>query len=433
MSITTLLLVLLGSACVGLGLWAWRERGRASDLNRQLHEAEQAVQTRDAEIVGLRVQVSAAKDKQDYLERHFQQTQQQLRETFSTLAGDALKASNEQFLQLAQEKFKGVLGEANKDLDARKTAVETLVKPLTEKLQSFDQNVKELEQHRTEAYAGLKQQLGAMTEDQRRLKQETANLVQALRRPDVRGRWGEMQLKRVAELAGMVPYCDFQEQFTTTDGADNALRPDMIVRLPADRTIVVDAKTPLDAYLSALECTDPTEQEQHLKRHVQQIEAKVSQLASKPYAQQFERSIDFVVLFIPGESFLHAAVSARPDLLEKAMEKNVVIATPSTLVALLRAVAAGWREEKIAQEAQRIGELGKELHERLVVAMTRMQKLGGELGSAVTAYNDYVGSINSRVLVSARKLEDLAAKSAKSLPEELPTIDQTVREVVPRE
>ncbi|MCC7205229.1 MAG: DNA recombination protein RmuC [Phycisphaeraceae bacterium] len=433
MSITALLLVLLASACIALALWAWRQRTLAADLTRQLRESEQAVQTRDAEIAGLRAQTSAAKEKQDYLERHFQQTQQQLRETFTALAGDALKASNEQFLQLAQEKFKSVLSQANQDLDVRKTAVETLVKPLTEKLQTFDQNIKQLEQHRTEAYAGLKQQLGAMTEDQRRLKQETANLVQALRRPDVRGRWGEMQLKRVAELAGMVPYCDFQEQFTTTDGADNALRPDLIVRLPADRTIVVDAKTPLDAYLSALECTDPDQQKQHLARHVQQIEAKVTQLASKPYAQQFDRSIDFVVLFIPGESFLHAAVNARPDLLEKAMEKNVVIATPSTLIALLRAVAAGWREEKIAQQAQQIGDLGKELHERLVIAINHLQKLRGGLGSAVAAYNDYVGSINSRVLVSAHKLEDLAAKSAKSLPDELPTIDQTIREAVSRE
>lgn len=369
-------------------------------------------------------ELAVAKERLDGAEKRFAEMKQsldeasaaaekRLREAFQSLAGDALKVSNEQFLQLASEKLKQERTEADKQLELRKKEVEALVKPISDTLKTYNESLKAIEAARGEAYGSLRQQLTQMVSDQQMLRRETGNLVKALRRPDVRGRWGEVQLRRVAELAGMIDNCDFTEQEATA--GDAALRPDMIVKLPNDRSIVVDAKTPIDAYLSALEAVDDAQRETQMERHAAQVQQKVDALSAKQYWSQFSRSPDFVVLFIPGESFLYAAVQVRPDLMERAMERNVVIATPSTLIALLKAVAQGWREEKVAEHAEQVARLGRELHERLCVALDNVQKLGNALESSVKNYNALVGSIELRVLPSARKFEELGVESAKEL------------------
>lgn len=340
------------------------------------------------------------------------QADKRLREAFQSLAGDALKVSNEQFLQLATERLSKERADAQAQLELRKKEVEALVKPITETLGKYNESLAAVEKARGEAYGSLKQQVTQMLSDQQLLRRETGNLVKALHRPDVRGRWGEVQLRRVAELAGMIANCDFFEQHT---GADSALRPDMVVRLPSERVIVVDAKTPIDAYLSALEASDAAEREVLMEKHAAQVQQKVDSLSAKQYSSQFPRDPEFVVLFIPGESFLYAAVQVRPDLIEKAMEKRIVIATPSTLIALLKAVAQGWREERVAENAERVAKLGRELHERLCTAMENLQSLGKALESSVRQYNAFIGSMEGRVLPAARKFEELGT-STKALP-----------------
>ncbi len=356
------------------------------------------------------------------------QAQQQMLNTFKATAGDALQQSNEQFLQLANQHFETQQADAAKSLEQRKQAIEHLVKPLKETLDKYNTAVVDVEKSRKEAYGSLRTQLSTLVEDQRALRDETSNLVNALRRPEVRGRWGEIQLRRVVELAGMIERCDFDEQVSVTS-ADQTTRPDMVVRLPNDRTIVVDAKTPLDAYLNSIEAGDEDQRRTFLESHVSQITRKVQDLSAKGYAQQFARSPEFVVLFIPGEPFLYAAVQIKPTLIEDAMARNVIIATPSTLISLLKAVAAGWREQKLAVNAQRISELGAELHARLRTATEHLSKVGRSLDSTIRAYNEFVGSLETRVMVSARKLEEMGAKSAKSLPDTIEPLDALPRDV----
>jgi DNA recombination protein RmuC len=354
---------------------------------------------------------------------------QQMSDTFKALAGDALKQSSEQFLHLADQRLQNQQNTASQDLDQRKKAIEQLVKPLKETLDKYNTAVHDVEKSRIEAYGSLRTQLGALVEDQRTLRDETANLVKALRRPEVRGRWGEIQLKRVVELAGMIDRCDFDEQVTiTADGQTQ--RPDMVINLPNNRTIVIDAKTPLDAYLNSIEAKDEDQQRTFLETHAQQIMRKVNDLSTKGYIEQFHRSPEFVVLFIPGEPFLYAAVQVRPDLIEAAMAKNVIIATPSTLISLLKAVAAGWREQKLAENAQLISEAGAELHLRLCTAIKHLADVGNSLTSTTNAYNRFVGSFESRVMVQARKFEELgAAANTKQLPDTIEPVEKLPRDV----
>jgi len=335
-----------------------------------------------------------------------------LDDKFKSLAQEVLNQTNERFFQLANEKFKGEQKTAAAALEQRKAAIEALLKPIRESLDKHAKAVTDIEKSREGAYHGLRQQLTSMLEDQKALRGETANLVKALRRPDVRGRWGEMQLRRVAELAGMIDHCDFTEQEALSGG----LRPDMVVHLPAQRQIVVDAKTPIDAYLSALEASDDTAREEQFTRYVRHVKDKVEELASKAYQAELPRPVDFVVLFIPGESFLQAALQRDAELLERAFNRGVVIATPSTLIALLKAVAAGWREQQVAENARHIADLGQELHKRLGTAIEHLGRLGNAIDSAVSQYNKLVGSIESSVLPQTRRFEDLGARSQKELP-----------------
>jgi len=395
------------------GIWRTQRDHLRDDHNRLVTERDQlALTNRELEN-----QLTEAKTKLEGID-----------DRFRTVAAEVLDGVNKQFKQWAQQTLEGEQKQAAAQLDQRKQAIEQMLKPFKETLDKYNIAVVDVEKARKQAYGELRTQLGSLLDDQRLLRQQTTNLVQALRRPEVRGRWGEMQLKRVAELAGMIEHCDFDEQVSITTETGQ-LRPDMVVHLPGDRTIIIDAKTPLDAYLSAIEAEDADQRRTFIETHVRQIATKVTDLSSKPYRQQFDRAVDFVVLFIPGEPFLAAAVQERPDLIEWAMDRNVIIATPSTLVALLKAVAAGWREQKIAANAQQISDLGRELHERLVVALGHLDRVGSSLESSIKAYNQFVGSFESRVIVSARKLEELGAASKTQIDESMKTVDLTPRQI----
>ncbi len=350
---------------------------------------------------------------------------------FKALAGDALKQTTDQFLKLAEEKLAGEKKDASAQLEQRKTEIAALVKPIAEKLHEANQAIGQLEKSRQEAYGGLREQLGAMLTDQRQLRAETANLVKALRRPEVRGQWGELQLRRVAELAGMANHCDFTEQTTISATADaGALRPDMVVSLPGGRQIVVDAKTPITAFIDAAESTEDADRDAHLGRHLKHIEDKVSELGAKRYQDHFD-SADFVVLFIPGESFLYAAAQRKPDLIEQALMRNVVIATPTTLISLLKVVALGWKEERLADNARKIQALGEELHKRISTATAHLNNLGRAVGKTVEHYNKFVTSFESRVVTQAKRFEELDAGSPGNT---LPAAGEiTIIESAPRE
>lgn len=353
----------------------------------------------------------------------------QLRDTFKSLAGDALQQSTEQFLKLARKTFEGEQKDATQQLEQRKAAIEAMIRPVRESLDKHAKAVTEIEKQREGAYHNLNQRLTSMLDDQRRLQSETSNLVKALRRPDVRGRWGEMQLRRVAELAGMIDRCDFTEQLTTVGTEGISIRPDMVVHLPAGRDIVVDSKTPIAAYLEAVEAETDDLREQHLGRFVRHVEEQIINLSSKGYQNQFKRSPDFVVMFIPGESFLQAALQRKPDLMEQAFNRNVVIATPSTLIGLLKAVAVGWREEQLADNARHISELGIELHSRISTLTEHLANVGKALDKAVEHYNKFVGSYETQVMVQARRFKELGADSPKELPVEIKQVDLRPREI----
>jgi len=351
-----------------------------------------------------------------------------MKDSFTSMASTALKTNNEQFLQLARENLGKFQSKADSQLEKREQAVENLVKPIREALEKSEQQVRRMETERKEAQGAITQQLQAIAESHRMLQSETRNLVQALRRPEVRGQWGEMTLKRLAELAGMVDHCDFIEQ-ESVDSDSGRLRPDMIVRLPDRRDIVVDAKTPLDAYLSAIEAADDATRNTQLQRHARNVRQRIRELAGKAYWSQFKDSPDFVVLFIPGEQFLAAALEIDHKLLEDALAEHVILVTPSSFVALLRAVAYGWRQEALAKNAEIIREVGQDLYTRLAVFSEHMAKLGRSLDSSIETFNKAVGSFDSRILPGARKFIELGI-SAKKAVTELEPVERVTRQVV---
>ncbi|HKJ07623.1 MAG TPA: DNA recombination protein RmuC [Gammaproteobacteria bacterium] len=351
-----------------------------------------------------------------------EQARSQLTDTFSALASDALKHNSSEFLKLAQENLKGFQQQAQNELAQREKAVETLVKPIREVMEKTEVQIRRMEKERQEAYGSLSKHLETMAEAHRLLQGETRNLVQALRRPEVRGQWGEMTLKRLAELAGMVEHCDFVEQphVRTEDGA---IRPDMVVSLPDGRDIVVDAKTPLDAYLSAVEAGDDETRAAALQRHARKVRERVRELAAKSYWQQFANAPDFVVLFIPGDQFLSAALDLDRSLLEDALASKVILATPTSFVALLRAVAYGWRQEQLAENAEKIRSVGEEMYGRLVTFAEHLTRLGKSLDSSVGHFNKAVGSFDTRILPGARKFSEMGISANKEVPE----LDQVER------
>lgn len=378
---------------------------------RSGHRIEQLRVELEATRVRLESQTRMEAERLALLE----ESEGRLRSAFDSLAGKTLRDNSEMFLRMAREALGRDQAIAQASLKERETAIAQLVEPLRTALEKTEAQVQALERERRDAFSSLRTQIETLTEGQSLLQRETRNLVTALRRPEVRGRWGELTLRRLVELAGMSEHCDFTEQLQVV-GDEGALRPDLVVHMPDARDLVVDVKTPLDAYLEALEATTEEGRLFHLKRHAQHVETRVRQLASKNYWTQFERSPEFAVLFLPGDQFLSAALAERTDLLETALKQNVIIATPSTLIALLKTVAYGWRQSAVAENAAIIRELGQELYRRLANFTGHLGRAGARLGAAVEAYNAAVGSLERQVLPQARRFNDLGVTADEPLP-----------------
>jgi DNA recombination protein RmuC len=369
---------------------------QACDLLRRA-EAEASAAT-----AALRAEREAVAGREELLARR----DAQLTQAFRALSAEALAANNTQFVALAEGRIREAAAALAGDAAVRDKAIGALLDPMSAALQRVEGQLRDVEKERQGAYAGLRAQVDAMRVSSEQLQYETKSLVNALRAPQVRGRWGELQLERVVQLAGMVEHCDFSTQVTAT-GDDGAIRPDMVVHLAGGKSIVVDAKVPFAAYLEAVESRDPDRHAERLTAHARQLRAHVDALAAKAYWAAFEPSPEFVVLFVPGDPFLEAALQADPALLEHAFSRNVVVATPTTLIALLRTVAYGWRQEALARNAAAVHQLGKELHARLATMGTHVAKLGRSLDGAVDSYNKTVSSLEARVLVTARRLTEL--------------------------
>lgn len=351
----------------------------------------------------------------------------QLADAFNALSADALRKNNQSFLELAKETLSAFQETAKGDLEKRQQAISEVVTPVRESLAKVDAQIKELEKSRVGAYESLQAQVKSLLETQQQLRAETGNLVKALRAPNVRGRWGEVQLRRVVEMAGMVDHCDFFEQQSVNDSNGGNLRPDLLVRLPGDKTIVVDAKAPVSAYLDSLEAAEDAAKMENLLRHAAHVRAHIEALSRKAYWEQFDPAPEFVVLFLPGEMFFSAALERDPSLIEFGAEKRVILATPTTLIALLKAIFYGWRQQKLTANAMEIAKLGRSLDSRLCTMGGHIEKLGKSLHRSVDSYNDAVASLESRVMVKARLFKDLECGSADEEIEPLNPV-----ELVPR-
>ena len=391
--------LLLGAALGALAVWAWlarRERAAAIEievLRARLKSEEALSLEREQALARARVESQAV---------------------FGELARDSLQSNSEMFLQLARERLARQQTDASQALKERETAIETLVQPIREALARTEAQIQAIERERIDAFATIKTQMEALAGGQSSLSRETRNLVTALRRPDVRGQWGEITLRRLVELSGMTSHVDFTEQMhRSTD--TGAVRPDMVVHMPEQRDIVIDVKTPLDAYLGAVESHNDDERSSQLRRHAQIVGARIRELSSKQYWSQFERSPDFVVLFLPGDQFLSAALQENPGLLDDSLRQNVMLATPTSLVALLKTVAYGWRQTVLAENAAEIRSLGEDLYRRLAVFGDHLGRLGKSLNSSIETFNKAVGSLEVQVLPAARRFEGLGLRPNRQI------------------
>ena len=377
---------------------------------------------------GLEMQIKSQDALRSERETAHEAANARLAQAFSELSNQSLRSNSDSFLKLAEQHLNVQNEKAKRELGDREKAVEALVKPIRDALEASKKQIAELEKSRSEAYGSIRTQLEAMNISQKSLQQETQNLVNALRRPEVRGRWGEITLRRLVELAGMVEHCDFQEQVHTVSEGQ-IIRPDMIVRMPDQRELVVDVKTPLDAYLEAAEAKNDSQRKLGLERHAKNVRAHIRMLASKAYWDQFDASPEFVILFIPGDQFLSAALSEEPDLIEYALSKHIILATPTSFVALLKAVAYGWRQLALADNAQEIRVLAEDLYGRLATFVGHMNRMGRQLASSVETYNKAVGSLERSVLPGARKFTELGVHEKKEI-EKLETLDPVPRTMI---
>ncbi len=384
--------------------------------NRQLQQKLDSEQRLREELLqqlaSFKVQLQAEKQLGKEKLQLLEENRQQAEKNFRALSAQALAANNKNFLDLATSTLTGFQQQAQGDLENRQQAIDQLIKPLQTSLQKVDSKIEQLEQKRSGAYARLDEQLKSLLTSQVKLESETGNLVRALRTPAVRGRWGEIQLRKVVEMAGMVNYCDFIEQETADEGR---LRPDMIIKLPNGRNIIVDSKAPLQAYLESLEATSDDQRNACLTHHARQIRTHLQKLSAKNYWEQFQPTPEFVVLFLPGETFFSAALANDPSLIEAGVDQKVLLATPTTLIALLRSVAYGWRQEQLTENATAISQLGQEVYDRLATLNQHFTQMGKNLGRAVDSYNKGMASLDSRVLVSARKFKELGTGGSKEI------------------
>jgi len=416
----------------------FEKRVSAEERNKRIPELEELYKEKEKQLEGVNtvrleltsrlveMEATMLSEKKAIHEKLLlmQETEKKWTDLFKGLSADALRSNNQSFLELAKSTLEKYQEAAHGDLEKRQLCIHELVKPVKDSLDRFDVRINELEKTRTGAYESLVQQVRQMMETQTLLRAETGNLVKALRSPIGRGRWGEIQLRRVVEMAGMLSHCDFfeQENASTEDGR---FRPDLLVRLPSNKNIVVDAKAPLSAYLESIESHDEEKRKIFLKDHARQVRAHIVSLGRKSYWDQFQPTPEFVILFLPGEIFFSAALEQDPTLIEAGVEQNVILATPTTLIALLRAVAYGWSNEAISQNAKKMGELGREIYKRLTAMSDHWRKVGKNLSGAVEAYNQATGSLESRVLVCARQFHVQGLQEI----EELPPVEKVSRDL----
>jgi DNA recombination protein RmuC len=389
-------------------------RRRTAELEEELEDQERRILTQEAVAAERRAAFDAARFD--------------MVESLGNLTRQSLQSNSEQFLRLAEQNMARQQERAQASMSEREEAVESMIRPIREALKASQEQIAALEKARSEAYGSISAQLESMQAGQKYLAQETQNLVSALRRPEVRGRWGEITLRRLVELAGMVEHCDFQEQVHSV-GEGQVIRPDLLVNMPDNRQLVVDVKTPLDAYLSAIEAPDDAQRQLALKRHAQKVREHVRTLASKAYWAQFSESPEFVILFIPGDQFLSAALNEDKDLIEYALTQQIILATPTSFVALLKAVAYGWRQVALAENAKEIRGMAEDLYNRLAAFTSHVNKVGRQLASSVENYNRAVGSLERSVLPSARKFAELGIQAKKDI-EKLETLDTVPKTMI---